>query len=24
MLEIASAFERSIEGWRTGEIIRAW
>jgi len=24
MREIASAFERSIEGWRTGEIIRAW
>jgi NAD(P)-dependent dehydrogenase (short-subunit alcohol dehydrogenase family) len=24
MLEIASAFQRSIEGWRTGEIIRAW
>ena len=24
MLEIASAFHRSIEGWRTGEIIRAW
>jgi NAD(P)-dependent dehydrogenase (short-subunit alcohol dehydrogenase family) len=24
MLEIASAFERSIEGWRTGEIILAW
>jgi NAD(P)-dependent dehydrogenase (short-subunit alcohol dehydrogenase family) len=24
MGEIASAFERSIEGWRTGEIIRAW
>jgi len=24
MPEIASAFERSIEGWRTGEIIRAW
>ncbi len=24
MSEIASAFERSIEGWRTGEIIRAW
>jgi NAD(P)-dependent dehydrogenase (short-subunit alcohol dehydrogenase family) len=24
MSEIASAYERSIEGWRTGEIIRAW
>jgi NAD(P)-dependent dehydrogenase (short-subunit alcohol dehydrogenase family) len=24
MPEIASAFERSIEGWRSGEIIRAW
>ena len=24
MLEIASAFQRSIEEWRTGEIIRAW
>ena len=24
MREIASAFQRSIEGWRTGEIIRAW
>lgn len=24
MLEIASAFQRSIEGWRTGEVIRAW
>jgi NAD(P)-dependent dehydrogenase (short-subunit alcohol dehydrogenase family) len=24
MRDIASAFERSIEGWRTGEIIRAW
>ena len=24
MAEIASAYERSIEGWRTGEIIRAW
>jgi NAD(P)-dependent dehydrogenase (short-subunit alcohol dehydrogenase family) len=24
MREIASGFERSIEGWRTGEIIRAW
>jgi NAD(P)-dependent dehydrogenase (short-subunit alcohol dehydrogenase family) len=24
MPEIASAFQRSIEGWRTGEIIRAW
>lgn len=24
MLEIASAYRRSIEGWRTGEIIRAW
>jgi NAD(P)-dependent dehydrogenase (short-subunit alcohol dehydrogenase family) len=24
MHEIASAFQRSIEGWRTGEIIRAW
>ena len=24
MLEIASAFQRSVEGWRTGEIIRAW
>ena len=24
MHDIASAFQRSIEGWRTGEIIRAW
>jgi len=24
MGEIAAAYERSIEGWRTGEIIRAW
>jgi NAD(P)-dependent dehydrogenase (short-subunit alcohol dehydrogenase family) len=24
MLEIALAFQRSVEGWRTGEIIRAW
>jgi NAD(P)-dependent dehydrogenase (short-subunit alcohol dehydrogenase family) len=24
MRTIASAFQRSIEGWRTGEIIRAW
>ena len=24
MPEIASAFERSVEGWRNGEIIRAW
>jgi len=24
MSEIASAFQRSIEGWRTGEVIRAW
>jgi NAD(P)-dependent dehydrogenase (short-subunit alcohol dehydrogenase family) len=24
MLEIASAFQRSVDGWRTGEIIRAW
>ena len=24
MAEIASAYARSIEGWRTGEIIRAW
>jgi NAD(P)-dependent dehydrogenase (short-subunit alcohol dehydrogenase family) len=24
MLNIASAYQRSIEGWRTGEIIRAW
>jgi NAD(P)-dependent dehydrogenase (short-subunit alcohol dehydrogenase family) len=24
MLDIAAAFQRSIEGWRTGEIIRAW
>jgi NAD(P)-dependent dehydrogenase (short-subunit alcohol dehydrogenase family) len=24
MSEIASAFQRSIEGWRSGEIIRAW
>jgi NAD(P)-dependent dehydrogenase (short-subunit alcohol dehydrogenase family) len=24
MHRIASAFQRSIEGWRTGEIIRAW
>jgi len=24
MRKIASAFERSVEGWRTGEIIRAW
>ena len=24
MLAIAAAFERSVEGWRTGEIIRAW
>jgi len=24
MVEIAAAFQRSIEGWRTGEIIRAW
>jgi NAD(P)-dependent dehydrogenase (short-subunit alcohol dehydrogenase family) len=24
MSRIAAAFERSVEGWRTGEIIRAW
>jgi NAD(P)-dependent dehydrogenase (short-subunit alcohol dehydrogenase family) len=24
MRKIASAFQRSVEGWRTGEIIRAW
>ena len=24
MLAIAAAFNRSVEGWRTGEIIRAW
>jgi NAD(P)-dependent dehydrogenase (short-subunit alcohol dehydrogenase family) len=24
MSAIASAFERSVDGWRTGEIIRAW
>ena len=24
MLEIASAFQRSIEEWRTGQIVRAW
>jgi NAD(P)-dependent dehydrogenase (short-subunit alcohol dehydrogenase family) len=24
MLQIASAFQRSIEGWRTGEIVQAW
>jgi NAD(P)-dependent dehydrogenase (short-subunit alcohol dehydrogenase family) len=24
MRKIASAFERSVEGWRTGEIIKAW
>ena len=24
MPEIASAFQRSVEGWRTGEIVRAW
>jgi NAD(P)-dependent dehydrogenase (short-subunit alcohol dehydrogenase family) len=24
MRTIAAAFERSVEGWRTGEIIRAW
>jgi NAD(P)-dependent dehydrogenase (short-subunit alcohol dehydrogenase family) len=24
MRRIASAFQRSVEGWRTGEIIRAW
>lgn len=24
MRSIAAAFERSVEGWRTGEIIRAW
>jgi NAD(P)-dependent dehydrogenase (short-subunit alcohol dehydrogenase family) len=24
MRTIASAFQRSVEGWRTGEIIRAW
>jgi NAD(P)-dependent dehydrogenase (short-subunit alcohol dehydrogenase family) len=24
MRDIASAFERSIEGWRSGEVIRAW
>lgn len=24
MLQIAHAYQRSIEGWRTGEIIRAW
>jgi NAD(P)-dependent dehydrogenase (short-subunit alcohol dehydrogenase family) len=24
MLDIAAAFQRSIEGWRTGEVIRAW
>lgn len=24
MREIASAFLRSIEGWRTGEVVRAW
>jgi NAD(P)-dependent dehydrogenase (short-subunit alcohol dehydrogenase family) len=24
MRQIASAFRRSVEGWRTGEIIRAW
>lgn len=24
MREVAAAFERSIDGWRTGEIIRAW
>jgi NAD(P)-dependent dehydrogenase (short-subunit alcohol dehydrogenase family) len=24
MHSIAAAFERSVEGWRTGEIIRAW
>jgi NAD(P)-dependent dehydrogenase (short-subunit alcohol dehydrogenase family) len=24
MPAIAAAFKRSVEGWRTGEIIRAW
>jgi hypothetical protein len=24
MGNIAHAFQRSVEGWRTGEIIRAW
>jgi hypothetical protein len=24
MSRIAAAFERSVEGWRTGEVIRAW
>jgi hypothetical protein len=24
MPAIAAGFERSVEGWRTGEIIRAW
>jgi hypothetical protein len=24
MRDIAAAFQRSIEGWRSGEIIRAW
>jgi NAD(P)-dependent dehydrogenase (short-subunit alcohol dehydrogenase family) len=24
MRTISAAFERSVEGWRTGEIIRAW